>query len=286
MDAANKQIRATVAVEVVAAVTRVVAPASAAAGTNIEVRVEGDARPQDWVGIFRADVAGVDGYESWGGIGHNFQRTLVAPSTPGTYEIRLVDAANKQIRATVALEVVAAQTSLSAPGQVATGMPIPVSVQGDARPQDWVGVFPSTTSGTDGYLSWGGIGSNFRRDLVAPSSPGSYEVRLVDDANDIIRAVAPLTVTQGTATLTSPESAPAGSSFPIRVSGDARPQDWVGVFPLDSSGADGHLTWRGISSRLATDLKAPDAPGQYEIRLIDDFNEVVRASRPITITAP
>ncbi|MFP4138641.1 MAG: hypothetical protein ACLFSR_09795, partial [Halomonas sp.] len=85
--------------------------------------------------------------------------------------------------------------------------------------------------------------------------------------------------------VSAPESATAGSDFPVEWTDTTHPHDYVTIVP---AGVDDDE--RGNSQRVSdnskTELRAPGEPGRYEVRYILEEGRRVLAATEIEITEP
>lgn len=122
--------------------------------------------------------------------------------------------------------------------------------------------------------------------LRMPATAGAYEVRyiLARAARPIGRAA--ITVTAVTATLAAPAEAVAGSAIEVRWTGPRAPGSWIGIVPSGTPASaylsGGFIYIEDATSPLA--LRAPAAPGAYEIRFIEGVDTTQLAMRPLRVT--
>ena len=86
-----------------------------------------------------------------------------------------------------------------------------------------------------------------------------------------------------TASISGPETAVAGSSFPISWSDPIHPRDWVTIVPL---GADegAYTVFHRVGANSERGIIAPAEPGLYELRYMLNEGPVTLARAPIEIT--
>ena len=172
-------------------------PASVRAGAMFEAVVaNGPASRFDWIAVYAVGAADwpplswsyLNGQGAPPATGlSNATVPMQAPATPGTYEVRLYADNGYTRLATSALTVRPPSITVLTP-TVAPGGVIRFSVaDGPANPGDWVGLYVST-AGDGAYVNWmylngttsppaTGI-SNATLEFAAPSTPGTYNVRL------------------------------------------------------------------------------------------------------------
>lgn len=260
---------------------RIEAPAEVPAGSAFGFSWQGPAAVDDYLtivpaaapeGVFAAFVYAQDADPA----------TLLAPIVPGDYEVRYV-AGDGTTLAAAPVVVIAVGTSVSAPASVVAGERFDVSWSGPGGEGDYVTVVPvGNPEGTWTdfvHLSAGGSSVT----LVAPGSPGTYEVRYVSGQGDATLASSEIAVTEASATLSGPDSVSAGEWFSVAWTGPGHEGDYITIVPV---GADtgAWLSYAYTSEGQVVSLQAPDEPGEYELRyVLEGVTIEVLAGVPITV---
>jgi Ca-activated chloride channel family protein len=122
--------------------------------------------------------------------------TLDAPEAPGRYEIRYIQGQSYQVLATRELRVLPVTATLEAAAQVSAGSRFEVSWTGPGNRVDHVAI-AAAGSPQDQPLTY----YVYTRDgnpltLVAPETPGRYELRYVQGQSYTVLATRPLKVTR------------------------------------------------------------------------------------------
>ena len=219
--------------------------------------------------------------------------TLTAPTRPGTYEIRLVDAPvakdqppelrnNDQSRILTRITIVveAADVSLSVDGPVTAGLNFAAHWSGPGGGGDEIRLAQPQMQATE-YLA----NTAARGDAVtfrAPYPPGTYELRYWSAALQDVIAVEEINVAAATATLSAPTEIAGGTTFEVDWTGPNGVGDHIAL--LD---ADGQTL---LSQRLSlfgdpAIFEAPTAAGTYELAYVADNGNAVLAQQPITVAA-
>ena len=102
--------------------------------------------------------------------------------------------------------------------------------------------------------------------LTAPEEPGNYEVRYYTRGNNTLAKI-PIVVTPATATVTAPDTVMAGSRFEASWSGPKNRRDRLVIFAANDTATKEYaqaLVYRATDSSPA-ELRAPEAPGEYEV---------------------
>jgi hypothetical protein len=157
--------------------------------------------------------------------------------------------------------------TLAAPASATVGAAVEVAWQGAADARDFITIVPSDAP-EGRYLAYQ-YTNKTPVTLRAPQQPGNYEVRYLGAASPYpTLARAPITIVDATATLTAPAIVPAGEEFAIEWSGPDNERDFIGLVKADA--AEGTYNGPYDYTRKGSPLKlrAPDAPGEYELRYL------------------
>jgi Ca-activated chloride channel family protein len=218
--------------------------------------------------------------------------TLQAPTRPGTYEVRLVDAPvakdqppelrdNNQSRilARATVRVVAADVSLDIAAPVVAGLNFPVNWTGPGGSGDEIRLAHPDMPASDYVASAPASGDavSFR----APYPPGQYEVRYWSAALQDVIGVATVEVTQPSASLAAPAEVAGGTTFEVEWTGPSAVGDRISL--LDTDGAVVSSSRPSLFGEPAV-FEAPVAAGTYELVYLADDGALVLARQPITVT--
>ena len=170
------------------------APARVEAGSAVTARWTGPANEGDFISFASPDQAGGQ-YESydWAKPGSN-SVLLVAPGTPGEYELRYVLYTDREIMTRRQIMVTAAEAILSAPARVEAGAAITVEWTGPANRGDFISLArPDQTGGRYETYDWAKPGGA-PVTLTSPEEPGTYELRYILYSDRMIVARIPIVV--------------------------------------------------------------------------------------------
>src|SRR5688572_1566508 len=198
-------------------------PATAKAGAQVEVTVMGSKNPRDFVTIVEkaAREGAYGGYEY---VSKPGAYKLVAPPKAGEYEIRLLAADPPYATlARRALRIDAVTATVDAPGQVAAGATFSVKWTGPNNDRDYVAIGNAARP----YLDYKYTSAGSPLQLTAPDEPGQYEVRYFLGAGDVLIGKRPLVVGSVSASITAPQTAPAGSKIKVSWQGPNNERDFV-----------------------------------------------------------
>ncbi len=276
----NKTLASTTIV-VTEATATVSAPEQVMAGADVEVTWTGPNNAGDYVTI--APAGSPDGtYLDYEYTTAGSPLTIRAPDEPGDYEVRYVTGQSDSTLALAPIEVTAASATVSGPAEVVAGSRVEVTWTGPDNAGDYVTVVPvGAPEGT--YLEYAYTASGSPLTIRAPEDPGAYEVRYVTGQSGSTLASAPITVVAATASVSAPAEVTAGERFDVTWEGPGNSGDYVTVAPAGSPEGT-YLDYVYASGSGATvSLRAPDEPGQYEVRYVTGRQGHTLASVPITV---
>lgn len=241
-----------------------VAPDSIPANTVFNVDWIGPNNTGDYISIILASKkkwSGEPYFYTYGGT----PRQLQSSTTPGAYEIRYINGANKKVLARRPITVTNFVGSLDGPSSVAAGTEFQVAWTGPASPGDFVTIaHVGATQWTDEsffYLNLTHVGT-----LAAPLTAGSYELWYVaGDKTVMLRE--PITVDALQASVSGPSSAAHGANFSVTWTGPDATGDFITIVALGAP-ENSYLSYAYTQYGNPATLTAPTAPGQYELRYV------------------
>jgi Ca-activated chloride channel homolog len=245
------------------------APGTADAGSALSIKWTGPNNKGDYVTIVKkGDPVGTYTqyfYTSAGNPG-----TLQTPPSPGEYEIRYSSeaASPNPTLASLPLTLSAPRSgyALEAPATATAGARLSVQWTGPNNKGDYVTIVkkgdPVGTYTQYFYTRDGNPGA-----LQTGQAPGEYELRYSTEGvrpNPTLASRA-ITLTAGSYKLEAPATVKPGAAISIRWSGPNNPGDYVTI--VKKGAAVGSYT-EYFYTRAGNpgSLKAPDAPGEYELR--------------------
>ena len=254
-------------------------PVEADAASPIAVKWQGPDGKGDYISIARTDDP--HGYFNYAYTKSGNPAKLTAPSAEGTYEVRYVLGKDNVILARQQIVVKAVTATIKAPAEVEASAKFKAEWQGPKNDGDYISVAKSGDDG-GGYLNYAYAKSGNPVELLAPSDPGTYEVRYILHQDNIILARQQLVVKGVTANLQAPSSAPMGSSIEVQWQGPAREGDYISIAnPGDDGG--GYLYYQYTTEGNPVKLQLPSAAGSYEIRYILAPDNKILARQSLTV---
>ncbi len=175
-------------IKVTAPLASVSAPARTAPGETIEVKWTGPENDEDFLSL--AETGSPDAvYIEWARTEDGNPAVFRVPGSPGSYEVRYVDGRTGEARARTPVEIVAVPTELLTPATARAGMRFEIGWTGPDSPGDMLAI-AKPGADPDRWLDWAPTTIGSPLTLVAPSRPGTYEVRYVAKAGSRILATA------------------------------------------------------------------------------------------------
>lgn len=257
-----------IAFEEPAPTARIIAPATAEAGSEIMVGWDGPNEPSDNIQI------GLPGerYAFYTYTRDGNPVSLQMPSEPGAYELRYV-LRDRETIATAMIEVTPVELALTAPDEAAAGSTIDVGWSGPAADGDNIQI--AEVGGS--YSNYAYVRDGNPVSLVMPATPGTYELRYVFRDSETI-FTRPITITEVKVSLEAPATAPAGSQVAIGWTGPDADGDNVQVAEIGGS----YLTYAYVRGGNPVTLQMPGVAGDYELRYVFRDSETLY-TQPMTV---
>jgi hypothetical protein len=257
-------------------------PQTIAAGSALEIAWTGPNNPQDFITIVSAGAA--EGtYKTYQYTQSGSPVTLTAPDVAGDYEVRyLMGLSPYRTLTSMPLKVTSTEASITAPAEVPAGALVTFEWQGPDNAQDFITVVPANAPDKD-YDRYVYTQSGSPAELLAPDTPGDYELRYLTGQSYAVLARAPLRTTAVTASVQGPQSIEALSPVLVGWEGPGNPQDYVIIQPIAaevSAGGQYAYVSRGPELRIT----APTKPGQYEYRYVTGQSNLILARQAVTVT--
>ena len=250
-------------------------------GGQVTVTVTGNPSPQDFVSIVpKGSPEGTYGeyqYATGGPL------KLNVPPKAGEYEIRLLSGATPYptlARRPIKVESVGA--TLEAPSQVAAGAKFAVRWTGPNNQGDYVGLGDVDPKGRP-YISYSYTNAGSNLEFSAPDQAGEYELRYFLGTGDEVIARRRITVGAVTASVSAPASVAAGANFSVDWKGPNNPRDFVTIVKAGAAARE-YGPYAYTSKGNTLELRAPDQPGDYEVRYLTGQSYATLGAAKITVT--
>ena len=256
------------------------APTSAVAGASIEVRWQGESDRADFLTIVPEGTAEgtYDGYQ----YARRLPTIMVLPEDAGTYELRYLGKDRPYpTLARVTIVATPATASLDVQASIAAGADLSVTFAGPVNERDFITIVKADTPERE-YASYVYAKRGNPATLRAPDEPGDYEVRYLTGKQYKTLARASVSVTTTTAAVTVADTLVAGADFSVSWEGPDNPNDWVGIFRAGAGNRE-YTMYRRTARGNPLTLRAPDEPGDYEIRYLTGQTNTTLAMATVVV---
>jgi Ca-activated chloride channel family protein len=260
----------------------ITAPDEVEAGVDFEVEWTGPDAQGDYITLVPAGATEWTFTDPYFNTNVGPTGTLVAPTTAGAYEIWYVNGADDSVAVSVDITVTPFTGSLLADDEVPAGAEFEVAWNGPDGPGDYVTIVPK------GATQWTGADDYFNTTegspstLVAPIEDGEYEIWYVTGSDAETQATRPITVLPLAVTLDAPDRVNAGEEFDVAWTGPDGPSDYITIV-LTGSAEGSYNDYEYTTAGPTVTIRAPDAPGNYEIWYASDRVPGTFESIPIIV---
>ncbi len=256
----------TVPLEVIESDASLTAPATAIAGSTIEIAWVGPNNDTDYVGIGRVGASGSNAWETFAYTRDGSTLRMEAPISPGSYEISYFLGLDRSVLVTAPLEISAVEASVTAPASAVAGSTIEVGFTGPDYTDDYIGIGRVGAGGSNAWENWAYTRDGNPARVVVPATAGTYEITYFTRQDRTPLATTTIEVTAAEATLTAPQSVAAGSDFEVAWTGPGYDEDYLGMGLVGATGSNQWAEWDYTRNGNPARLTAPDVPGTYVIR--------------------
>ncbi|MCG6903814.1 MAG: VWA domain-containing protein [Rhodobacter sp.] len=255
------------------------APATAVAGSDLQVRWTGPDAKNDFVSVAEPAAEGA----RW--INYTYTRqgpllTVQMPPRPGTYELRYILADGRKILGTHPITVTAVAASVTPPADLPAGASVAVDWQGPDYKNDFLAV---TRPGEDKWINYTYTRQGTPLTLQMPPEPGDYDVIYVMDQDRTILVRVPVKVTGIDFAVGGPETAAAGSTIAVDWVGPDYKNDFIAVAEVGAPNTK-WLKYTYTREGTPVQLALPLTPGSYELRYVLGQDRVIKARAPLQVT--
>lgn len=252
-------------------------------GVSFQVSWEGDTQVTDFVTVVRQDRDAM-GIDSFVYVGVRDSVSLEAPGEPGTYDVIYVREQGREVLTRTPLTVVDAAIMLTVPETVVAGAQLDVSWRGDTAERDYVTIVrKGTRDGALGEFVY--VRNATAATLRAPAEPGEYEVRYHQEGVTRSLTRQPITLTRPEVTLDVPDQVTAGEAFTVRWQNAIRSSDYLVLVRADDPDRQlGDVIY--IRQNTDATLTAPEQPGLYELRYMEESGDLIIQRAQFEIVEP
>ena len=249
-------------------------------GSIIDVTWSGPANPRDYLAIAAPDDPGARQL-TYAYVEEGSPLQLTAPDAPGEYEVRYIQRQSRIILARQPITVLPVVATLQHTSDVNSGSTIDVAWSGPANSRDYLAIAaPDDPGGRQHNYAYVEQGSPLQ--LTAPDEPGDYEIRYIQRQSRTILARQPIIVLPVTATLQAARVVNPGSTIDVTWTGPANSRDYLAIAEAGDPGNQ-PLTYAYVEKGSPLELRAPEEPGDYEVRYIQRQSRNILARQAIEV---
>lgn len=257
------------------------APGEAPAGSKVKIHWEASNSRNDFITIVTKG-APEGTYENYSYTSRGNPVFVKVSDEVGLYEIRYVFGRTKATLATIDIKVTPVTATIDAVPGVPVGSPFKIVWTGPDNEGDYVAIFQESEDSKQ-YLNYVYTASGNPAKMQAPATAGKYQLRYIMGTSKKVLARKNITVSEVTGKVEAKEAVPAGSDIQITWIGPNNSSDYITIVP---KGADEktYLNYTYTSYGSPLKLKAPDTPGDFEIRYVLNQSKKVLARTAIKVT--
>ena len=284
---AGSKTMATAMIEVVEPEVAVIVQSTAVIGEPVMVSWTGKVSDDDYIAIVPKGAAEGE-FGNYSQVRKHLQRALTAPADPGMYEVRYILRQGNKTLARADIELVAAEVNVSGPEQVRAKSEMTVSWTPTVNEADYIVLAPVGSPDND-FSQYFSIRGQTERAMKTPETPGLYELRYVLKEGTRVLARQMIDVVPETAALNdgamieAPDAAAAGSLVSITWQVEQESSDQRLTLAAPDQAIFTWITAQKMNGLTEVEIKMPDAPGIYELRILDVPRQSVLAQRVITV---
>ena len=247
----------------------VTTPASAVAGSTIEVGWTGPEEQYDFIAVRRPAAEGFHRFDNETRIDRGNPVRLLMPTEPGTYLVEYIRNDGRVALAGSPVDVTEVQADITAPAQASAGQTIEIGWTGPDYANDFIAIRAPDSEGYHRFANTVRTDRGNPARLLMPTEPGSYMIEYIEAQNRTALVSVEIEVSAISATLTAPTTANAGETIEVGWTGPNYATDFIAIRAPDSEGyhrfANSVRKERGNPSRLLM----PSEPGSYLIEYIE-----------------
>lgn len=260
------------------------APAQAEAGSTINVGWVGPDYQGDFIGIGAVGAEGSQQWENYESTRDGSPAVLVMPTTPGDYLIQYFYGQDHNTLVTAPIQIIDVVASINAPAEAEAGSEINVTWTGPDYDRDFIGIGKVGAEGGNQWENYTRTSDGNPLTLTVPTVPGEYLVQYFVDQDRTVIASTSLQVTEVSARVTAPASAPAGSDITVTWAGPDYDRDFIGIGKVGATGGNQWENYVRTNEGETLSLRIPAEPGDYLIQYFVDQDRSIIATAAFTAT--
>lgn len=252
------------------------APATAPAGSHIEVDWTGPRTPGDYITVVEAGAPDNE-YNDYVRVGNTETVSVQVPDELGNYEVRYILNLSKRVLAAAPVVLEPVSATLDIQNRPVPGGNVAVAWTGPKNRGDYIAV--AARSAPHKYLTYTRVGDKPVVSLKVPDTEGDYLLTYVINSSKRILASTPLTLAQAAGSVTAPSSVAAGTVISVEWTGPSNRNDFIEIVAADAQEDARPLAATRTAQGSPLSLHAPAIPGAYTIRyMMRDTKEVLASA--------
>ncbi len=254
------------------------APASAPAGSLIQVEWTGPAAKSDFITVAEPDRDG-GGWIEYAQTKDGPLLDLRMPPEPGIYQLRYVLADGRKVLASQPIEATPVTASITLPDVLTAGSTITIDWTGPDYKNDSIAI---VDQGETRWINYTLTREGAPMEIVLPPEPGDYEIlySMGSKRTELVRD--PIQVAAVGAQLIAPDQATAGADLTVDWTGPDYKNDFVAVVPR---GEEKWVNYTYTRDGSPLPVEMPTEAGDYDLVYMLGQDRTVIARRPIEVVA-
>lgn len=264
---------------------RIIAPASAPAGSTVQVGWAGPALEGDYIGVGKPDATGNARWENLFYVTEGNPHDLLMPTEPGDYLIKYYLGSDRTPIVEVPISLTPVTATIDAPAEAVVGEDITVVWTGPAYDGDYIGIGLPDATGNARWENFFYLNEGSPQQLTIPTEVGTYEISYFFGQDRAVLTTQMISVSEVGATISVPAEAEAGSEISVTWTGPDYDGDYIGIGLPD---ATGNARWENFfytQDGSPSNLTVPTEPGEYLIQYFLGQDRTALATVSFTATA-
>ena len=262
---------------------RLIAPATAVAGSSIEVGWDGPDEKDDYIGIGAAEATGANQWQNFTYTRDGNPVQLLMPAEEGPHVIRYFQGADRSVLGTAEIMLTPPEITVSAPDSAPAGSTITVNWTGPDYKDDYIAIGKVGATGASRWQNFTYTREGNPLELLVPPEEGDYEISYFFQQDRIAAVTIPFTATAVTARIIAPSEAQIGSVIEIGWQGPDYHDDYIGIGKVDATGGAQWMNYTYTREGNPLQLQMPGDAGEYFITYFQQQDRKPLIQVPITL---
>ncbi len=279
----DRTVLATVPITITDITASITAPATAVAGSTIDVGWTGPDYQNDYIGVGTVDAENSERWDNFAYTRDGAKLELQLPTTPGDYLLTYFVGQDRAVLASVPITLTPVKAAITAPAEAVAGDTISVTWEGPDYQNDYIGIGLADANGSARWENFAYTRDGTPAELVVPTTPGDYAITYFVGQDRAQLFTTPITVTPVKAQLLAAPSGAAGSKLVIGWDGPDYRNDYIGIGAVDADGSNQWETFAYTRDGNPVEVTLPETPGDYVIRYFLGQDRSVIGQLPVTV---